>query len=161
MHTRFCARSGNTNQSECIYYVYTRIYVCVCTYIYVCVCVCVCVCVYKLFHKRSDTVCCLMIQHVRVPAEPPRLSLFFLFPFINWFIKEATATFFFFFTATDVFWFTGMFEYQLEARFLYEAYYHFGARHSAYTPICACGPSASVLHYGHAGAPNDQVNIDI
>ena len=50
----------------------------------------------------------------------------------------------------------GMFEYQLEAKFLFEVHYNFGARHHAYTPICACGPSGATLHYGHAGAPNDR-----
>jgi len=35
-------------------------------------------------------------------------------------------------------------------------YYNFGARHVGYTSICGCGPSGAVLHYGHAGAPNDR-----
>eukprot|EP00555_Chaetoceros_dichaeta_P001760 CAMPEP_0198277132 /NCGR_PEP_ID=MMETSP1447-20131203/65684_1 /TAXON_ID=420782 /ORGANISM="Chaetoceros dichaeta, Strain CCMP1751" /LENGTH=309 /DNA_ID=CAMNT_0043972129 /DNA_START=638 /DNA_END=1567 /DNA_ORIENTATION=- len=47
------------------------------------------------------------------------------------------------------------YEYQAEATFRYVAYYHYGARLAGYTSICACGPSAAVLHYGHAGAPND------
>jgi len=50
----------------------------------------------------------------------------------------------------------GDYEYQLEARFLSHAYETRGCRHAAYTSICACGPNASVLHYGHAGAPNDR-----
>jgi len=49
----------------------------------------------------------------------------------------------------------GTYEYQAEATFRYVSYYHFGARLAGYTSICACGPSAAVLHYGHAGAPND------
>eukprot|EP00055_Hartaetosiga_balthica_P002604 m.4569 g.4569 ORF g.4569 m.4569 type:complete len:508 (+) comp2255_c0_seq1:122-1645(+) len=49
-----------------------------------------------------------------------------------------------------------MSEFQLEAIFLHYIYLHGGCRHTAYTCICACGPSAAVLHYGHAGAPNDQ-----
>jgi len=49
----------------------------------------------------------------------------------------------------------GSYEYQAEATFRYVAYYHFGSRLAGYTSICACGPNAAVLHYGHAGAPND------
>ena len=45
---------------------------------------------------------------------------------------------------------------KLEALFQHHTYTHGGCRHMAYTCICACGPDAAVLHYGHAGAPNDQ-----
>lgn len=48
------------------------------------------------------------------------------------------------------------FEYELEAKFLYEIYSKGGCRRCAYTSICACGPNSAVLHYGHAGAPNDR-----
>lgn len=48
-------------------------------------------------------------------------------------------------------------EYELEATFLYEIYKNGGCRSAAYTSICACGPNGAVLHYGHAGAPNDRV----
>jgi Xaa-Pro dipeptidase len=50
----------------------------------------------------------------------------------------------------------GLMEFELEARFLYEIYKNGGCRRAAYTSICACGPNAAVLHYGHAGAPNDR-----
>lgn len=48
------------------------------------------------------------------------------------------------------------YEYEVEAKFLYEIYRNGGCRKSAYTSICACGPNSSVLHYGHAAAPNDR-----
>lgn len=50
----------------------------------------------------------------------------------------------------------GMMEYQGESLFRHFIYYNFGARHVGYTSICACGPNAAVLHYGHAGAPNNR-----
>lgn len=49
----------------------------------------------------------------------------------------------------------GMREYQLEAVFQHHTYYNGGCRHQAYTNICGAGVSSAVLHYGHAGAPND------
>lgn len=48
----------------------------------------------------------------------------------------------------------GAMEYEFEALFQYEIYRNGGCRHAAYTSICACGPNAATLHYGHAAAAN-------
>ncbi|XP_059284363.1 uncharacterized protein LOC132037774 [Lycium ferocissimum] len=50
----------------------------------------------------------------------------------------------------------GMKEYQLESMFLHHTYMYGGCRHCSYTCICATGDNNSVLHYGHAAAPNDK-----
>ncbi|KAF7006127.1 hypothetical protein CFC21_021192 [Triticum aestivum] len=54
----------------------------------------------------------------------------------------------------------GMKESQLESTFIHHASMHEGCRHCSYTCICATGHNSSTLHYGHAGAPNDQTLND-
>ncbi|XP_042511173.1 xaa-Pro dipeptidase [Macadamia integrifolia] len=51
-------------------------------------------------------------------------------------------------------------EYQLESIFLHHIYMYGGCRHCSYTCICATGENSSVLHYGHAAAPNDKTLKD-
>uniref|UniRef100_A0A3B6BYG1 Aminopeptidase P N-terminal domain-containing protein n=1 Tax=Triticum aestivum TaxID=4565 RepID=A0A3B6BYG1_WHEAT len=54
----------------------------------------------------------------------------------------------------------GMKESQLESIFIHHASMHEGCRHCSYTCICATRHNISTLHYGHAGAPNDQTLND-
>ena len=50
----------------------------------------------------------------------------------------------------------GAHEFQMESIFRDFCYRRGGMRHMSYTCICASGANASVLHYGHAAAPNDK-----
>ncbi|TRY90159.1 hypothetical protein DNTS_033346, partial [Danionella cerebrum] len=54
----------------------------------------------------------------------------------------------------------GMKEYEMESLFQHYCYSHGGMRHTSYTCICGSGNNSSVLHYGHAGAPNDKTIQD-
>jgi hypothetical protein len=51
---------------------------------------------------------------------------------------------------------SGMMEYQAEATFLNYTYLVGGCRYVSYTCICSSGENGSVLHYGHAAAPNSR-----
>ncbi|CBZ53522.1 putative prolidase [Neospora caninum Liverpool] len=53
--------------------------------------------------------------------------------------------------------YAGMVEGQAEALFRAFVHYAGGARHVAYDCICCAGPHGAILHYGHAGRPNDGV----
>uniref|UniRef100_A0A674AZT3 Xaa-Pro dipeptidase n=1 Tax=Salmo trutta TaxID=8032 RepID=A0A674AZT3_SALTR len=48
----------------------------------------------------------------------------------------------------------------VECLFQHYCYSHGGMRHTSYTCICGTGNNGSVLHYGHAGAPNDKTIDD-
>lgn len=54
----------------------------------------------------------------------------------------------------------GMTEYQCESMFMDFCYRTGGCRHMAYTCICGSGINSSVLHYGHAAAPNSKTLED-
>ncbi|XP_015584879.1 xaa-Pro dipeptidase isoform X2 [Cephus cinctus] len=54
----------------------------------------------------------------------------------------------------------GLMEYQGESAFLHYAYSVGGCRNVSYTCICGSGHNASILHYGHAGVPNNRLIQD-
>ncbi|GLD71389.1 xaa-Pro dipeptidase, partial [Lates japonicus] len=54
----------------------------------------------------------------------------------------------------------GQKEYEMESLFQHYCYTKGGMRHTSYTCICGTGNNSSVLHYGHAGAPNDKTIMD-
>ena len=51
---------------------------------------------------------------------------------------------------------SGWYEYQAESLFLHHCYSTGGMRHCSYTCIGATGCNCAVLHYGHAGEPNER-----
>uniref|UniRef100_A0A6Q2Y3C5 Xaa-Pro dipeptidase n=1 Tax=Esox lucius TaxID=8010 RepID=A0A6Q2Y3C5_ESOLU len=54
----------------------------------------------------------------------------------------------------------GLKEYEMESLFQHYCYTRGGMRHTSYTCICGSGNNSSVLHYGHAGAPNNKTIND-
>ena len=53
-----------------------------------------------------------------------------------------------------------MYESQIESVFRHSNYFRGGCRLWSFIPICASGRNSSILHYGHAGAPNDRLMHD-
>ena len=53
-----------------------------------------------------------------------------------------------------------MYESQIESTFMHSCYFKGACRQFSFIPICASGRNSSILHYGHAGAPNDRLMHD-
>ena len=49
-----------------------------------------------------------------------------------------------------------VYERELESEFLHFINKHYGCRHVSYSCICCSGHNGAILHYGHAGSPNDR-----
>lgn len=49
------------------------------------------------------------------------------------------------------------YERELESHFLHYINKNYGCRHVSYGCICCSGHNGAVLHYGHAGSPNDKI----
>ena len=87
-----------------------------------------------------------ILAHCRVTKSPAEIEVM---RYVAWVASNAHAEMMR--TASE-----NSFEYEFEAKFLYEIYRKGGCRKCAYNCIGACGPSGAVLHYGHAAAPNDR-----
>ncbi|NWQ66795.1 PEPD dipeptidase, partial [Neopipo cinnamomea] len=75
-------------------------------------------------------------------------------------VLRYTNFFFFFFYKEVMEDFKLLNIHNLQSLFQHYCYTRGGMRHTSYTCICGSGENSSVLHYGHAGAPNDRTIED-